>query len=573
MLACKGRISQLTCSKNGVNTPGGKQSRNSGWVMHKFVPQAHLREEHFSAATPEARVERRALLAQQAKLRGETVCARSPLAVLNYMDENASPAPARRVAACQRVEPNRAAAQSKIATEQALLDLCQHLLSDQQAQSVVLQAKSTNDSEADTASERDTGTGTRREVENITDTNPHTWGDAALHALRTSLARLPMFGLADSSEAEVSQEIGDEAGVGASWWQALLGLSGSGTSHMKESKDIATNKEDVDAESSRYAVEQVAFEMLREFYAGVGAGLNDAKFRAGGKSTREVDSLATELAQDEAALRELCTENGLSSTGDAATMRQRIMCGLGWGSEELRIGTDRARRILAARQTAGAEAKRWVLDSVRRVSERLRNQQHQILAGGVEACSPASPAVMQTHPHLVSPLVTTPGAATTPAHTGTPQSSKLMIGEAMSSPAQSAAVLLKLEQLHERITRTPVKAFNAARLRVVVKSTPPAAGSWAQGMPAALVPKVPVEPVQEQKIQQSTAKELTDKQCVGKVTKRVRRRRKKNRQSKRNGRQSCGEPKKDACCATKQSACCVQPAPASYAAALMRRAS
>ena len=93
------------------------------------------------------------LLAQQAKLRGETVCARSPLAVLNYMDENASPAPALRVAACQRVKPNRAAAQSKIATEQALLDLCQHLLSDQRAQNVVLQGKSARNSEADTEAE------------------------------------------------------------------------------------------------------------------------------------------------------------------------------------------------------------------------------------------------------------------------------------------------------------------------------------------------------------------------------------------------------------------------------------
>ena len=86
-------------------------------------------------------MERRALLAQQAKLRGESVSTRSPLAVLNYMDENASPAPAPRVAACQRMKPDRAAAQSKMVTEQALLDLCEHLLSDQRAQAIVLDGK------------------------------------------------------------------------------------------------------------------------------------------------------------------------------------------------------------------------------------------------------------------------------------------------------------------------------------------------------------------------------------------------------------------------------------------------
>ena len=57
---------------------------------------------------------------------------------------------------------------------------------------------------------------------------------------------------------------------------ALLGLTGSGTLHMDESNDTALNNEDVESESSRYAVEQVAFEMFREFYVGAGAGLNDA---------------------------------------------------------------------------------------------------------------------------------------------------------------------------------------------------------------------------------------------------------------------------------------------------------
>ena len=146
MLACKGRIGHLKHTENGANTPGGKQSRHSGWIMHKFMPKAHLREGHFSAATPEARVERRALLAQQAKLRGESVSTRSPLAVLNYMDENASPAPAPRVAACQRMKPDRAAAQSKMVTEQALLDLCEHLLSDQRAQAIVLDGKAKTES-------------------------------------------------------------------------------------------------------------------------------------------------------------------------------------------------------------------------------------------------------------------------------------------------------------------------------------------------------------------------------------------------------------------------------------------